>query len=193
MSRDLLRDLSRDLHRDLHSVSVELLLVRVRFVCTHFGGFQQAAPASVPNTIGWNSTMPPNNIINQLMATYGRANPDAVRQYNLAFIVAYNPKDPPEIFLKQCVDCQEITIIAKVPFTNEQMLMNIINLLTGLGLYRRDMDNWDWKPNANKTYLLLCPFIQDAYQCHLSSGAMTTSQGAISSHNQRQCIHGRNR
>ncbi len=40
-SRDLLRDKSHDLHRDLHSVSVELLLVRVRFVCTHFGGFQQ--------------------------------------------------------------------------------------------------------------------------------------------------------
>jgi hypothetical protein len=54
------------------------------------------------------------------MTTYGKPTPDAVRQSNLMFFSAYNPKDPPKLLFKRVADCQEVTIMAKVPYTSKQ-------------------------------------------------------------------------
>jgi hypothetical protein len=98
-------------------------------------------------------------------------------------LAPYNPQDPPEILFKHCTDCQEVAIIANVKYTNEQLLMNVIDLLTQCGLYQRNLDDWDCKPNAEKTWLNLCPFIQEAYQRCLAFGNMTTGQGGYASCN----------
>ncbi len=74
--------------------------------------------------------MLPKDIFDQLMAQYGKPTPNAVHQNNLAFIAPYNPKDPSELLFKRCNNCQEIAIIANVPYTAEQMLMNIVDLFT---------------------------------------------------------------
>jgi hypothetical protein len=110
----------------------------------------KAVPISLPNTIGWNSMMSLNNIFNQLMSTYSKPTSDTVHQNNLAFIAIYNPKDPPEILFKWCANCQGIAIITKVPHTNEQMLMHVVNLLMRSGLYTQDMVNWDRRSDADK-------------------------------------------
>jgi len=89
----------------------------------------KVAPATSPGTVGWNSTMSLNDIFNQLMTTYGKPTPDAMRQNNLNFLAPYNPQEPPEILFKRCKDFEEITIIAKVPDTPEQLLMNAVDLL----------------------------------------------------------------
>ncbi len=117
------------------------------------------------------------------MAQYGKPTPNAVCQNNLTFIAPYNPKDPPEFLFKRCADCQEIAIIAKVPYTAEQMLMNVVDLFTQARIYGCDIDNWDQKPDYDKTYLLFCPFIQDTYQRSLTSGTITTRQGGYASYN----------
>jgi hypothetical protein len=75
------------------------------------------APATPPSTIRWNLTMPPKEIFEQLMPTYGKPTLNTMRQNNLTFISAYNQKDPPELLFECCADCQEIAIIAKVPYT----------------------------------------------------------------------------
>jgi hypothetical protein len=54
--------------------------------------------------------------------------------------------------------------------------MNIVDLFTRAGIYARNMDNWECKPNAKKTYVNLCPFIQAAYQLCLASGVITATQ-----------------
>ncbi len=64
------------------------------------------------------------------MKTYSRPTPDAMQQNMMAFLAPYNPQDPPEILFKCCADCQEVAIIANVKYTNEQLLMNVIDLLT---------------------------------------------------------------
>jgi hypothetical protein len=112
----------------------------------HVGDEFKSPPASAPGTVGWNSTMLPNDMFEQLMLTYGKPTPDAVRQNNMTFYSAYNPKDPPEVLFKRFADCQEIAIVAGVPFTTEQLLMNAVDLLTRCGLYARDMDDWERKP-----------------------------------------------
>jgi hypothetical protein len=110
------------------------------------------APSGSPHTIGWNSTMLLNKIFNQLMLTYGKPTPNAVRQNNVTFFSAYNPKDPPKLLFKHTTDCQVVAIVAKVPYTTEQLLMNIVNLFTRAGIYARDMDDWERKQPNKQTY-----------------------------------------
>ena len=95
----------------------------------HVHGAFKVAPATAPGTVGWNSTMTLNDIFDQLMSTYGKPTPDSMRQNNLNFLAPYNPQEPPEILFKCCTDFQEIAIIAKVPYTPEQLLMNVVDLL----------------------------------------------------------------
>jgi hypothetical protein len=118
-----------------------------------------------------------NNISDQMMKMYGRPTPDAMRQNMMMFLSPCNPQDPPKILFKHCINCQEVAIIADVKYSNEQLLMNVIDLLTRCGLYQCDLEDWDRKPNTNKMWLNLRPFIQEAYQRHLASGTMMAGQG----------------
>jgi hypothetical protein len=120
---------------------------------THIGDEFKSSPTNAPGTTGWNSTMLPNDMFDQLILTYSKPTPNAVRQNNVTFYSANNPKDPPEVLLKHFAYCQEIAIISKVPFTTEQLLMNAVDLFTRSDLYTRDMDDFN-----------LRPFIQAAYQ-----------------------------
>jgi hypothetical protein len=149
----------------------------------HIDDAFKVAPPTTPPTIGWNASMSLNDIFNQLMKTYGRPTPDAMHQNMMTFLAPYNPQDPPEILFKQCADCQEVAIIANIKYTNEQLLMNIIDLLRRCGLYQHNLEHWERKPDAEKTWPNLCPFIQEVYQRCLTSGQMTTSQGGYTSPN----------
>jgi hypothetical protein len=61
--------------------------------------------------------------------------------------------------------------------------MNVIDLMNRCGLYQCDLEDWDCKPKADKTWINLCPFIQEVYQRRLQLGTMTTSQGGYASQN----------
>ena len=63
------------------------------------------------------------------MLPYRKPAPDAMHQNNLNFLTPYNQQEPPEILFKSCTDFQEIAIITKVPYTKEQLLMNVVDLL----------------------------------------------------------------
>jgi hypothetical protein len=130
----------------------------------HVNDAFKVVPATTPPTTGWNGSMLPNNIFDQLQGTYGKLTPDAMRQNNLAFLAPYNPQEPPELLFKQCSDCQEIAIMAKVPYTSEQMMMNVINLLTRSGMFMQDLKDWDRKPSADQMWINLRPFIQELNQ-----------------------------
>jgi hypothetical protein len=137
--------------------------------------FKVASPTT-PLTISWNALMSLNNIFDQMMKTYGRPTPDAMHQNTMTFLSPYNPQDLPEILFKCCANCQEVAIIANVKYTDEQLLINVIDLLTRCGLYQCDLEDWDHKSDANKTWLNLRPFIQEAYQRCLALGTMTAGQ-----------------
>jgi hypothetical protein len=143
----------------------------------------KVAPATAPGTVGWNSTMTLNDIFDQLMSTYRNPTPDAMLQNNLNFLAPYNPQEPPEILFKRCTDCQEIAIIAKVPYMPEQLLMNVVDLLHRCGLYTRDLEDWDRRADENKTWMHICTFIQEAYQRHLQSGVTTAALSGYASIN----------
>ncbi len=116
------------------------------------------------------------------MKTYVCCTPEAMRQNMTTFLSPYNPQDPPEILFKQCADCEEFAIIAKVKYTNQELLMNVVNLLTQCVLYQCNLEDWERKPEADKTWIDLCPFIQEAYQHCLQSGTMTAPAKADMPH-----------
>jgi hypothetical protein len=130
---------------------------------SYIGNAYKVAPPTSP------PTMTLKEIFDQLMVTYGKPTPDVMHQHNLNFLAPYNPQHPPKILFKRCMDCQEITIIAKVPYTDKQLLTNVINLLTCSGLYTRNMEDWDRRADTNRTWLHPRPFIQMAYQRCLQS------------------------
>jgi hypothetical protein len=85
----------------------------------HVNDAFKVVPATTPPTTGWNGLMLPTNIFDQLQGTYGKPTPDAMGQNNLAFLAPYNPQELPKLLFKQCTDCQEIAILAKVPYTSK--------------------------------------------------------------------------
>jgi hypothetical protein len=107
-----------------------------------------------------------------------------MHQNNLNFLAACNLQEPLKLLFKRCTNCQEVGIIAKVPYTNKQLLMNVINLLMRCGMYTHNKEDWDRKPNANKTWIYLRPFIQKAYQQRLQMGTMMAAQGRYVTNNQ---------
>jgi hypothetical protein len=124
-----------------------------------------------------------NDIFDQMMKMYGCPMPNAMRQNMMTFVSPYNLQDLLEILFKHCANCQEVAIIANVKYTNKKLLMNIIELLTRCSLYQRDLEDWDRKSDANKMWLNLRPFIQEAYQHWLALGTMTAGQGGYTSCN----------
>ncbi len=103
---------------------------------THVSDAYKTTPAGSLHTVGWNLMMLTNKIVDQLMLTYGKPTPHAVCQNNVTFFSAYNPKDPPELLFKRITDCQEVAIVAKVPYRMEQLIMKVINLFTHVGIYQ---------------------------------------------------------
>jgi hypothetical protein len=61
-------------------------------------------------------------------------------------------------------DCQEVQIIGEDPYTAQQLLNNAVRLLFQCGLYTRDFDNWDQKPSADRIWINLKKFVQNATQ-----------------------------
>ena len=57
-----------------------------------------------------------------------------------------------------------------------QLLNNAIRLLLGCGLYQRDFEEWDRKTAADKVWINLKPFIQEAYQRRLNVTGNTSGQ-----------------
>jgi hypothetical protein len=105
----------------------------------HVNDAFKVAPVTTPPTTGWNRSMLPTDIFDQLPGMYGKPTPDAMWQNNLALLAPYNPQELPELLFKRCTDCQEIAIMAKVPYTGKQLMMNVINLLTRSGMFVRDL------------------------------------------------------
>jgi len=67
--------------------------------------------------------------------------------------------------------------MAKVLYTGEQMMMNVIDLLTRSGMFVQDLEDWDRKPSADQTWINLRPFIQELYQQCITLGTMTSAPG----------------
>ncbi len=101
----------------------------------------KVTPSTIPPTIGWNASMSFNKIVDQHMNIYGCPTPNAMRQNMTMFLSPHNHQDLPNIIFERCANCQETAIIANIKYTNQQLLMNIIDLLTWCGLCQCNLED----------------------------------------------------
>jgi len=128
---------------------------------------------SDPAIRGWHAGMSVQEILNQLSAIYGQPTPAAMEINDTAFRGVYSAADAPEVLSRRIKDCAEIAILGRNPYTDRQLLQNVIRLLLTTGLYVRTFEEWDiLKPSA-QTWVTLRTMIQEAFQCRLNATAPT--------------------
>jgi hypothetical protein len=116
-----------------------------------------------PALVGWNPSMEPREIFDQITATYGRPTPAALLQNDTLFWSVYSPQDAPEVLFCQIKDCQEVQILGEDPYMAQQLLNNAVRLLLQCGLYTRNFEDWDRKAAADKIWTNLKTFVQECY------------------------------
>jgi hypothetical protein len=129
-----------------------------------------------PDHMGRNCSMEIVKIMDQLMMTYGQPAPITLLQNDTLFCNVYSPHDAPKILFRRIEDCQEIQTLRDDQYTLKQLLNNAIRLLLGCGHYHRNFEEWDQKDTANKIWINLKPFIQEAYQRCLNTMDNTAGQ-----------------
>jgi hypothetical protein len=92
-------------------------------------------------------------------------------------------RTPPELLFKRCTNRQEIATLAQNPYTTQELLLNALDLIARCGLYQCYIEDWECKPLTKQTWINLCPFTQEAYQRHLTSGTITSTHGGYAQNN----------
>ncbi len=78
---------------------------------------------------GWNLPMSVNVILNQLQHSYGKPNMMMLFYNNTLFRSPITPTDLPEMLFYRIKQCQEIQCIGKLPYSNDQIIVNAILIL----------------------------------------------------------------
>ena len=65
----------------------------------------------------------------------------------------------------------------------QQLLINALDLIAQTGLYQRNLEDWECKPDADQMWINLHPHIQEAYQRRLTSGTVTLALGGHAQNN----------
>ena len=127
-----------------------------------------------PALVGWNPSMEPREMFDQITATYGKPTPAALLQNDTLFRSVYSPNDAPEVLFRRIEDCQEVQILGEDPYTAQQLLNNAVRLLLQCGLYTRDFEDWDRKPSADRIWINLKTFVQECYTRRLNASSITS-------------------
>ena len=117
-----------------------------------------------PNLTGWNPSMEIVEVMDQFMTTYGQPTLIAFLQNDTLFCSVNSPLNAPEILFHQIEDCQEIHTLGDDLYTPTQLLNTAIRLILGCGLYHCIFEEWDRKDAADKIWINLKLFTQEAYQ-----------------------------
>ncbi len=83
-----------------------------------------------PALVGWNPSMEPREIFDQITATYERPTPAALLllQNDTLFWSVYSTQDALEVLFCRIEDCQEVQILGEDPYTAHQLLNNAVRL-----------------------------------------------------------------
>jgi len=133
-----------------------------------------------PMLVGWNPSMEPREMFDQITTTYGRPTPAALLQNDTLFRSVYSPNDAPEVLFRRIEDCQEVQILGEDTYTAQQLLNNAVRLLLQCGLYTRDFEDWDRKSSGDRIWINLKTFVQECYTRRLNASIITSgAQGYV--------------
>jgi hypothetical protein len=124
--------------------------------------------------VGWNLSMEPREMFDQITAMYDKLTPAALLQNDMLFRSIYSRNAPPEVLFQRIEDCQEVQILGEDPYTAQQLLNNAVRLLLQCGLYARDFEDWDRKPSRDRIWINLKTFVQECYTRQLNASSITS-------------------
>jgi hypothetical protein len=128
-----------------------------------------------PAVQGWHAGMRVIDILDQLSTTYGQPTPASLEANDHVFRSPTLAADPPEVLFCRIEECAETALLGKNPYTDKQLIMNVICLLLSTGLYTHAFKDWDQLGEASKTWIELRRIIQVAFQRRLNASAPTSS------------------
>jgi hypothetical protein len=122
--------------------------------------------SNTPALMGWNSTMSIIDILNQLQDLYGKPTMMTLFQHKVMFRNPMAPTDSPEMLFYRIEQCQEIQCIGKLPYSDEQIIANVVRILIQASIFPlKEFDAWE--AMTPKTYPALKTFIHKAYSRRL--------------------------
>jgi hypothetical protein len=121
----------------------------------------------VSNTLtltGWNATMLIQVILNQIEDSYGKPLAVVLFANNALSKSPFHATETPELLFYCIEQCQKIMTLGKLPYTMEQVILNLLCLLMALQIFPlRELNTWEI--TTIKTYPALKTFIHEAYSC----------------------------
>ena len=97
---------------------------RAVFNCLDDGIDDAFKVSNDPALTGWNASMEPREMFDQITVTYGQPTPAALLQNTTLFKSVYSPQDAPEVLFRHIEDCQEVQILGEDPYMAQQLLNN---------------------------------------------------------------------
>jgi hypothetical protein len=114
------------------------------------------------------------DILDQLSTTYGQPTPLALEANDHIFQSPMSAADPPQVLFRRIKECAKTALLGENPYTDKQLIMNMIRLLLTKGLYIRAFEDWDHLAKGAKTWIKLRRIIQEAFQRRLNASAPTS-------------------
>ena len=93
-------------------------------------------------TNGWSGDMAARDIIANLKETYGKPGPADKAKIEAIFMKPYNPSRPIESMLKELETARMMSILAKIPYTMEQLLDKALTKIQVTNQFRNALVDW---------------------------------------------------
>ena len=117
----------------------------------------------------------PRQVLTDLRTKYGTCTPNEKSANEAAFSAPWNPRDPIEALFDRLEDCYVFSIMAKPPFTMEQLIDKAIMAIQRTGLYETALLEWTGFTPENKTWQQLKLHFEEAYEIRLAAGQGTAA------------------
>jgi hypothetical protein len=117
----------------------------------------------------------PKQIIMELRDRYGRTTPNEKAENDRKFNAPWASNEPIESYFDRLEDCYIFSIMAKVPYTFEQLIDKALIAIQRTGLYNTALLEWAGFEEVNKTWSQLKLHFQEAYEILLASGQGTAA------------------
>ena len=134
-------------------------------------------PGGNIGSVNYKVTDSPRDIMDRLRHLYGKPSPDEKRANETRFGAPWDTHaDTVEDLFSRLEQCYTTAVLARPPFTMEQLIDKAVMAIQATGLYPTALMEWNGFDEVNKTWPELKSHFTKAYDILLTSGAGTAAQ-----------------
>jgi hypothetical protein len=138
----------------------------------------QYQSSGTPGLTGWDPSMSIINIFDQLDATFGKPDAQAVLANDTVYRTPLRSNETPESLFRRLEECQEVQVLADNPYTDKQLIVHAVLLLRQSAIFpNKEFEDWDNLPDATKTWAGLKTFFHTAFTRRLTAIALNPTSG----------------